>query len=135
MNKLVKIFTVLAVLVLLTMPALGVYDAKNDHTVIRAPKVEKPVANLLVLPVDGNIGFITSAQLYSTVILIDTSTGGQALWKKWYVDGKIISRSTAGRVDYYISDNTGNHKFTLRAANRAGSSDSKPVNVMVYPPI
>lgn len=137
MKKIIKIVSVLVtVLAILTMPALGAYDAKNDHTVLRAAKPVPPVAALKIKL------YPDTGQAPLQVKATDVSKGGEVKWKKWYVDGKIVSTDSKKKVLYWKFDNKGNnlreprtHYIKLRVANQANANNPSEVTwaIDVYP--
>jgi hypothetical protein len=119
----IKIFTALAVLTLLTIPAVSAQQYWKQ-----AP----PKAHVSIFCPQGKDIVYTEriqyhyTQVGTTAVFFDESTG-QVLWKKWYVNGKLVSTSTAPYIYYKFKFDKKTAKvqyFTvnIKVANNGGSA-------------
>lgn len=67
------------------------------------------------------------ARIGTKITLIDQSTG-TITGKKWYVDGKLYSKSMAKKITY-TTYNPGYHTFQIRVGNGSGTT---PSNIIYY---
>jgi PKD repeat protein len=111
LNKIVKIFAVLAVFILLTMQAVS------------ATNFEKPEAHIWTKTL--------SAPVNSKVTFHDKSEG-PVMWKKWYFGDSIIDTSTAKQVSH-VYNTPGVYKVTLKVANYGKDNyDTDSLYIEIY---
>lgn len=129
MRKILGISLVLLFLLSVTATAVSAYSVKDDHSGIRAAKSLKPTeAHLFVDIIGRNYGYHNYVQKNSKVILVDTSKGGKAQWKKWYANNKIISYTSKDTYVYKCTK-TGRVVFYLKAANSANMANNGEASV------
>lgn len=135
-NKIIGILLAFCFVLSVTVAAASAsYSVKNDHTTISSMKLVKPKAIIKVSISTPQRESANSGEAPLTVTAQDISRG-TVLYKKWYIDGQIVSKDQTqmkiSKTFYNNGPYIQYHEIKLVVSN-GPNSDKVSYTVKVYP--